>query len=143
MQMWLYGTGAGAHWPSNQILVTKNDTRQHFNIQLKGAEGGEPHALECIAYAKAIANGEPSPVPAEQSLDVLTILDGLYRSAATGKEVMRDTARDAALCRSSGVPRAGRPRGRRAAWSRVHSASDASFRPFVTQPGEGTATSVR
>lgn len=88
MQMWLYGTGAGAHWPSNQILITKNDTRQHINMQLKDADGGEPHALECMAFAKAVANGAPSPVPAEQSLDVLTILDGLYRSAAAGKEVL-------------------------------------------------------
>ncbi len=40
-----------------------------------------------MAFAEAVAKGKPSPVPAEQSLDVIAILDGLYRSAAAGKEV--------------------------------------------------------
>ncbi|MBM3476074.1 MAG: Gfo/Idh/MocA family oxidoreductase [Armatimonadetes bacterium] len=87
MQMWLYGEDAGAHWPSNEILTTNNKTKQHFNTQLTRAEGGAPHAKECMAFAEAVAKGLPSPVPAEQSLDVIAILDGLYRSAATGKEV--------------------------------------------------------
>ena len=47
----------------------------------------EPHALECVEFARAVANGAPSPVPAEQSLQVLTILDGIYRSQREGKEV--------------------------------------------------------
>ena len=47
----------------------------------------EPHALECVAFAQAIAEGAPSPVPAEQSLQVQAILDGIYRSQAEGKEV--------------------------------------------------------
>jgi hypothetical protein len=34
-----------------------------------------------------VANGKPSPVPAEQSLIVMTILDGLYRSAEERREV--------------------------------------------------------
>jgi predicted dehydrogenase len=38
-------------------------------------------------FAEAVAKGLPSPVPAEQSLQVLTILDGLYRSAVAGKEI--------------------------------------------------------
>ena len=87
MQMWLYGDEAGAHWPNNEILTTNNKTKQHFNTQLTRAEGGEPHAKECMAFAEAVAKGLPSPVPAEQSLDVIAILDGLYRSAKSGKEV--------------------------------------------------------
>jgi predicted dehydrogenase len=50
--------------------------------------GIEPHAAECIAFAEAVAEGKPSPVPAEQSLDVITILDGLYQSAAKGREIV-------------------------------------------------------
>lgn len=87
MQMWLYGDRGGAHWPHNLILKTDNTTRQHFDMQLQNKPGGEPHALECMAFAEAVATGAPSPVPAEQSLDVITILDGLYRSAAMGAEV--------------------------------------------------------
>ncbi len=87
MQMWLYGTKGGSHWPSNEILTTNNVTKQHFNTQLTNAEGGEPHAKEVMVFAEHVAKGLASPVPAEQSLQVLTILDGLYRSAAAGKEI--------------------------------------------------------
>jgi predicted dehydrogenase len=87
MQMWLYGVKGGAHWPANEILVADGATRQHKNTQLLNAEGGEAHAKECVAFAEAVATGKPSPVPAEQSLDVISILDGLYRSAKEGREV--------------------------------------------------------
>lgn len=90
MQMWLYGDQGGSHWPSNELYSSDNDSRQLLNTKLQNAEGGEPHAKECIAFADAVANGRPSPVPAEQSLDVIAILDGLYRSAATGKEIALD-----------------------------------------------------
>ncbi|MBI4557963.1 MAG: Gfo/Idh/MocA family oxidoreductase [Candidatus Hydrogenedentes bacterium] len=87
MQMWLYGDKAGAHWPTNEILTTNNKTCQQLNTQLIRQEAGEPHAKECMAFAEAVAKGLPSPVPAEDSLDVITILDGLYRSALAGKEI--------------------------------------------------------
>jgi hypothetical protein len=47
----------------------------------------EPHALECVEFARAVAEGLPSPVPAEHSLYVQTILDGIYCSQQLGKEV--------------------------------------------------------
>ncbi len=90
MQMWLYGDKGGAHWPANVLLQTDNATRQHMDVQLQNKEGGEPHALECMAFADAVAAGKPSPVPAEQSLDVIRILDALYRSATEGREVRLD-----------------------------------------------------
>jgi len=34
-----------------------------------------------------VAKGKPSPVPAEDSFKLITILDGLYRSAAERKEI--------------------------------------------------------
>ena len=87
MQMWLYGDKGGAHWPDNEILTTDNKTKQHMNTLVETPQGGKPHALECMAFAEAVAKKRPSPVPAEQSLDVIAILDGLYRSAKGGKEV--------------------------------------------------------
>jgi len=87
MQMWLYGDKGGAHWPSNELLFSNNESKQLMNMQLQNAAGGEPHAKECIAFAEAIVNKAPSPVPAEQSMDVITILDGLYRSAKSGRQV--------------------------------------------------------
>ncbi len=90
MQMWLYGDKAGSHWPSNEIVWSNNETQQQLNTQLVRAESGEPHAKECMAFAEAIVNGRSSPVPPEQSLIVMTILDGLYRSATEGREIRLD-----------------------------------------------------
>jgi len=88
MQIWLYGTGGGAHWPKADFLSSDYATRQLSNRTLQLTKDPmEPHALECIEFARAVAEGAPSPVPAEHSLQVLSILDGIYRSQNEGKEV--------------------------------------------------------
>jgi predicted dehydrogenase len=43
-----------------------------------------------VEFAQAVVDGAPSPVPAEQSLQVMTILDGIYRSQEIGAEVRLD-----------------------------------------------------
>lgn len=88
MQMWLYGTNGGSHWPKCEIYSTNYETQQHYNRTLQITRDiNEAHAQECIEFAHAVANGAPSPVPAEQSLQVQTILDGIYRSQESGKEI--------------------------------------------------------
>lgn len=88
MQIWLYGTEGGCHWPKSDFLGTNYETRQLYNRTLKLTKDPmEPHAMECVEFGRAVADGAPSPVPAEQSLQVLTILDGIYRSQVTGGEV--------------------------------------------------------
>lgn len=88
MQMWLYGTKGGCHWPKCEVLQTNYTTQQLYNRTLKiTRDRMEPHALECVEFAQAIVEGAPSPVPAEQSLQVMTILDGIYRSQQTGGEI--------------------------------------------------------
>ena len=91
MQMWLYGTNGGCHWPKCQIYEPNYAIQQHYNRTLKmTGHTLEPHALECVEFAQAIVDGAPSPVPAEQSLQVMTILDGVYRSQQTGGEIRLD-----------------------------------------------------
>ncbi|MCB0089065.1 MAG: Gfo/Idh/MocA family oxidoreductase, partial [Caldilineaceae bacterium] len=88
MQIWLYGTGGGCHWPKADFLSSNYETRQLVNSTLKITKDTmEPHALECVAFARALAEGAPSPVPPEQSLQVMSILDGIYRSQKEGGEV--------------------------------------------------------
>ena len=87
-KIWLYGTEGGAEWPSATFLSNNYATRQMINSTLQTtADTMEPHALECVEFAKAVMEGLPSPVPPEQSLYVQTILDGIYRSQAAGREV--------------------------------------------------------
>jgi predicted dehydrogenase len=91
MQMWLYGTQGGCHWPKCEVYTSNYTTRQLYNRALKITRDVlEPHALECVEFAQAIVDGAPSPVPAEQSLQVMTILDGIYRSQQVGGEVRLD-----------------------------------------------------
>ena len=91
MQMWLYGTAGGLHWPRCEILETNYRTRQFYNRAVKLMPSGlEAHAQECVEFARAVAEDAPSPVPAEHSLQVMTILDGIYRSQRAGEEVRLD-----------------------------------------------------
>jgi len=91
MQMWLYGTEGGSHWPKGEILATNYKTKQFTNTQLKLTDDTmEAHALECVEFARCVVEGKPSPVPAEQSLQVMTILDGIYRSQEAGREIRLD-----------------------------------------------------
>lgn len=88
MQMWLYGTQGGCHWPSCEFYHSHPETRQFYNRSLQlTADIREPHAQECVEFAQAIVDRAPSPVPPEQSRQVMAILDGIYRSQKTGKEV--------------------------------------------------------
>jgi len=91
MQMWLYGTDGGSHWPKCEIYQSNYKTQQLYNrtLQLK-KDVREAHAQECVEFAEAVVNDAPSPVPAEQSLQVLTILDGIYRSQQSGAEIRLD-----------------------------------------------------
>lgn len=88
MQMWLYGTQAGCHWPDCKFLETNFATKQMYNRTLEiTSDIMEAHALECYEFARCVAEGLPSPVPAEDSLQVMSILDGIYRSQEEGREV--------------------------------------------------------
>jgi predicted dehydrogenase len=93
-QVWMYGRDGGCHWPSCTLTSTNYATKQHYlrTLQLT-ADAAEPHAQECIEFARAVDAGAPSPVPAEQSLDVMTILDAVYRSQAEGREIRLDEPR--------------------------------------------------
>jgi predicted dehydrogenase len=88
MQMWLYGTEGGCHWPKCEVYHSNYATQQHYNRALKMTKDQlEAHAQECVEFARAVIEGAPSPVPSEQSLQVMTILDAIYRSQQTGAEV--------------------------------------------------------
>ena len=89
--VWLYGKDGGGHWPSCEFFRSNYETRQHYNHTLKLHDDGiGSHAEECIAFARAVARGEASPVPAEESLQVVQILDGIYKSQETGAEIVLD-----------------------------------------------------
>jgi predicted dehydrogenase len=82
----LMGTEAGAEWP--ECTIHGESAGSLTDIQLSYPDdhvGG--HQKEIAYFTDAILNNKPSPVPTEQSLSVIRILDGLYRSHASGREV--------------------------------------------------------
>ncbi|HYN89541.1 MAG TPA: Gfo/Idh/MocA family oxidoreductase [Ardenticatenaceae bacterium] len=93
MQVWLYGTQAGCHWPTCQVYES-DFAEQRLSIRAvpRASDVFRPHARECIEFARAVAEGGPSPVPAEQSLQVMTILNAIYRSQELGREVWLNEA---------------------------------------------------
>jgi predicted dehydrogenase len=82
----LCGTEAGAEWPAMTVHgeTAGNVTDIKLSFPDDRADG---HHTELAEFAKAIFTKKPSPVPPEQSLGVMRILDGLYRSNQTGREV--------------------------------------------------------
>jgi len=91
LQVWLYGTEGGCHYPKAEVYSSSAVPRQQYDVALKYLpQQLDAHAVECMAFAEAVSTGAPSPVPAEQSLAVQTILDSIYTSAQTGREVRLD-----------------------------------------------------
>lgn len=86
--VWLYGTKGGLVLPEATFHHTDNERQHQYDVALKYLPNAHrPHNFECMEFARAIAEGGPSPVPAEQSLQVQSILNGIYESQETGKEV--------------------------------------------------------
>ena len=92
MQVWLYGDKGGAVWPSNQLLSSDPASQQFQSKMAPPIDQVSAHARECRAFAEAVALGMPSPVPAEHALNLMAVLQGIYQSAQTGREVVLDLA---------------------------------------------------
>jgi len=84
----LFGTAAGATWPECEVFNHTDrdymDTKINLNSRLAKAQ---PHHEEIRAFARAVIDNTPVPVPPQQSRAVIAILEGLYKSQATGREV--------------------------------------------------------
>ena len=90
MQVWLYGREAGLHWPNCEIVKNDINSQTHITKKIEGnlKDTIEPHAKECIEFAEFVANNQPVTIPAEHSLQVMKILDGIYKSQEVGKEII-------------------------------------------------------
>ncbi len=82
----LMGTEAGAEWPDMNVFGESNGSLTDTTLSFVD-DGIGGHQKEIAAFSDAILTGKPSPVPTEQTLGVIRILDGLYRSSAAGAEV--------------------------------------------------------
>ncbi len=81
----LFGRKGSVAWPQNEAYTAVN--RVIVDQQIYPTTGlRPPHTEEIFAFAQAIREGGSSPVPVEQTLKVTAILEGIYRSARSGRE---------------------------------------------------------
>jgi predicted dehydrogenase len=85
------GTGGGMDITAGKVM-----TQEHGIVRLSELQNYETpasHSAAIIAFVDSIQKGTPVPVPAEETMYVMSILDGIYRSHAKGgAEVKIDVA---------------------------------------------------
>ena len=82
----LFGTRAGIAWPECEVYDTLS--RDYVDVSINVRDSGrQAHHEEIRVFAEAIMGNKPVPVPPRQSRAVMAILDGLYRSQKSGREV--------------------------------------------------------
>jgi len=86
MSCMILGDKAGVSWPSGQVCTVSNGALIDAKIQPLPMRP-QTHTTEIWEFYDAVVNHKPAPVPAEQALKVIKILDGIYRSQKTGREV--------------------------------------------------------
>ena len=80
------GSRGGVVWPDG-VLASETD-HIPWDKHLREKTGVAAHHEAIRQFAQAIRDGKPSPVPIEETLSVIRILEGLYRSAETKREVV-------------------------------------------------------
>ncbi|HLS27812.1 MAG TPA: Gfo/Idh/MocA family oxidoreductase [Opitutales bacterium] len=82
----LFGTEGSLQWPSGEFSTAVN--RVLVDGKVRPTTGLHPsHTEEVHAFVDAIRNGKPSPVPWNESLQVIKILEGIYKSSKLGREI--------------------------------------------------------
>jgi len=85
---WFLGTRGGADLMDSRLFTEEAGTlwdRQAFGLVEK--KGYTQHDREIELFIEAVRKDKPVPVPGEQALITQKIIDGIYASAETGKEV--------------------------------------------------------
>jgi predicted dehydrogenase len=82
----LYGREGGVKWPSGEFATVKGRSLMHGTLTWP-RRVERPHADEIIAFHDSVVNHKPSPVPWTETIKVIAILEAIYQSGRTGKEV--------------------------------------------------------
>ncbi len=80
-----YGTRGGLLWPDGVLCGETN--RGPWDLRLTDTARNPAHHDEILAFAEAVRDGKPSPIPVAETLNGIRVLEALYRSAELGREV--------------------------------------------------------
>jgi predicted dehydrogenase len=95
-----FGTEAGFLWPDG--VVSGETARKPWDKKMRKPRKVSGHHEGILQFALAVRDGRPSPVPPEQSLQVIRILEGFYQSARLGREVQMGASTAAPLPEGEG-----------------------------------------
>ncbi|MCM8830244.1 MAG: Gfo/Idh/MocA family oxidoreductase [Candidatus Omnitrophica bacterium] len=84
----LFGTEAGMRWPDGKIFTEKNGVLQDIEIKIETLPDVAPHHEEIKVFFECVKKDKEVPVKPEESLEVIKMLEGIYNSAKTGKEIL-------------------------------------------------------
>ena len=87
MNCTLQGKKAGIRWPTGHFHTVVNRTLVD-GVVLPHAGLKPAHTEEIKAFAAAIRSGKPSPVPIEQTIYVIAILEAIMQSSQLNQEVV-------------------------------------------------------
>ncbi|HEV3115498.1 MAG TPA: Gfo/Idh/MocA family oxidoreductase [Gemmataceae bacterium] len=80
-----FGSRGGAVWPDGVLAGESN--RVPWDLRLRDVAKIAPHHEEIYQFAVAVRDGLPSPIPVEDALHVVRILEAFYRSSHERREV--------------------------------------------------------
>ena len=83
----LQGKKASVQWPSGQFHTVVNRTLVDGKL-LPHTGRKVAHTEEILAFARAIRENKPSPVPLDQSIYVIAILEAIMKSSQLNQEVV-------------------------------------------------------
>jgi predicted dehydrogenase len=85
IRLQIYGTRGGLVWPEGVVAGETN--KAPWDLRLSDTVNKAPHHDEILAFAEAVRDGKPSPVPVAETLKVIRVLEAFYRSSELRREV--------------------------------------------------------
>lgn len=81
------GNKAGLHWPEGLVVSESQKTPTDLRLASDAEPNSEPYRKSIHQFAEAIVSGKPVPIPPEQSLVVVRMVEAAYVSARANREV--------------------------------------------------------
>lgn len=81
-----FGTKAGVVWPDGMVVGETN--KSPWDLRLTESPKNSSHQDQIMQFALAIRDSQPVPVPIEETLQVIRIIEALYRSGVERREVI-------------------------------------------------------
>ena len=82
----IFGKKGGLKWPSAEFATVVNGVHAQGSLT-HPLHVPHPHWNEIAAFVDCVVNGKPSPVPWTETIKVIGILEAVYASSASGREI--------------------------------------------------------